>query len=185
MFFAKPESLGKQPMPYQRQADGGKYRQMMENATWNHEGVRFATVHVVGSNNGNQQKYPCAIAEFKPRDRANKAWIKEVTQTALDEEAEALVFAFQADPWHKAGANGFTRTLKALRKAAKAFKRPVLLINGDVCTYKVDRPFAGAKKHPLDNVQRLRVMGSPHLQAVKVIFDPANSQPFSFEILAP
>lgn len=183
MYFAEPRSLGRRTMAYDRQAEGGDHRQMVENATWRYEGVRFATVHVVGSNNGNQQKYPGALAEFKPRDKANKDWIAAVGKRARQESAKALIFAFHGDPWYKGGGNGFTRTLKALAEAAEEFDGPVLLINGDIHTYRVDQPLETKKGKTLANVTRLRVMGSPDLRAVKVTVDPEAGAPFRFEVL--
>ena len=46
MFFAEPISFGRYPRPYQRQADRSEHRQMVENATWSHENIRIATVHI-------------------------------------------------------------------------------------------------------------------------------------------
>lgn len=184
IFFTEPRSLGRRTMPYGRQADESQHRQMVENATWTHESVRFATVHVVGSNNGNQQKYPGALVEFKPRDRANKDWIAAVGERARKENAKALIFAFHGDPWHKGSGNGFTRTVKALAKTAEKFGGPVLLINGDIHTFRVDHPLEKNDGKTLKNVTRLRVMGSPDLRAVKVTVDAEADTPFRFEVLS-
>ena len=187
MFFAEPRSLGRRTMPYERQADDGEqgreHDQMVENATWTHEGVRFATVHVVGSNNGKQEEYPGAVAEFKLRDRANKDWIAAIGKRARKEAAAALVFAFHADPWVKGGGNGFKRTLKALVKAAETFGGPVLLVHGDIHSYRVDQPLQDKNGKTLANVTRLRVMGSPDLRAVRVTVDADADVPFRFELL--
>jgi len=52
LHFSAPESLGAHPMPVVRQSDVSDFTEMVENLRWEHAGVVFATLHVVGSNNG-------------------------------------------------------------------------------------------------------------------------------------
>ncbi|MBO6784216.1 MAG: hypothetical protein JJ899_13235, partial [Alphaproteobacteria bacterium] len=94
MFFADTRSRGASPIAVERQADvdpahGG----MVENARWRMNGIRFMTAHVVGSNNGANAAVPGMLAEYRARDAANTAWIRDGFTLARTEGAAAVVLA--------------------------------------------------------------------------------------------
>lgn len=132
-----------------------------ENATWSAAGVRFATIHVVGTSNG--RKYidlddkGAALASADARDVANLAWIVEAFQAARIEDAAAVVIAMQADPFDpgrdknrpslapplaRCLANAaFAPVCRELATQTQAFRKPVLLVHGDTapaCLEQVD-----------------------------------------------
>ena len=99
MFFAEPQSMGMRPIKLERQSevqpnirtpDGKGY---VENARWLTNGVMFVTAHIVGSNNNFEPRDPKAIDEFRARDAANVAWIKDAFVKANQAGAIALVLA--------------------------------------------------------------------------------------------
>ena len=187
-FFGAPRSLGRAPLPLERQADVmPAFRLYVENATWRHNNIRFATLHIVGGNN-NFSHDPAAQAEYRARDEANQAWIAEIAARAQREGALGLVFAFQANlwtlfaPWTETG-NGFARTRASLATAAIAFARPVLLLHGDEHMLIIDHPLRDPDGHVLRNVTRVQVMGAHQVHAVRVIVDPAAESLFRFERL--
>lgn len=186
MFFSGPVSLGRTPVPYRRQSDEGEHRQMVENAIWQMSGVLFATVHVVGSNNG-FERTAASKAEWELRDRANKDWIKAAFEAAHQMDAQAAVIAIHANPSfgskksRTSSSSGFRRTLKALAKSAKAFDRPVLIVHGDHHYLIIDRPLVDKDGDPVRNVTRLQVMGDHDVGAVFVTVNPGKGDPFRFE----
>lgn len=178
MFFPAARSQGATPMAVERQSD-----QIPENQRWTMEGVVFATLHIVGSNNG-FERTPASAAEFFGRDAADVAWIKDTFAKAAN--APAIVFAFQADMSFNAAAyasgSGFVNVLNALADGAEAFKKPVLLIHGDSHVLVIDNPLSKAGK-VLTNVTRLMVMGESQVHAVQVMVDPADPAVFAFKPL--
>lgn len=188
MFFATPQSLGRTRLPYRSQAGGGTFPEMVENALWSYQGVQFATVHVVGSNNGLERNSD-SVTEFERRDAANLAWIAETFRVAGDTQARAVVIAFQADPlfeiekpWEY-GNSGFKQTIAALAAGAEAFGRPVLLVHGDSHEFVLDNPLKGSNGQPLRQVWRLEVMGAADVHAVEVTVDPDDAGVFAFRPL--
>lgn len=188
MFFDRAESMGQVRMPYRRQADEGTYPEMVENAIWSHRGVLFATIHVVGSNNGLERNSD-SVTEFERRDAANLAWIDTAFRTARDQDARAVVIAFQADPlfeidkpWEY-GNFGFKMTIAALASGAGSFGRPVLLIHGDSHAFVLDNPLKDSTGQILKQVWRLEVMGAADVHAVEVSVDPDDPGVFGFRPL--
>jgi hypothetical protein len=186
LHFAGAASLGAKPMPLERQSDVSEHRPMVENARWTRNGVMFATVHVVGSNNG-FERTPEAAAEYFARDAANSAWIEDTYAKATAADAAGAVFAFQADllldtPERFDRANyGFWNTIQALSEGATAFGKPVLLIQGDTHELVIDQPLKATDgKTRLENVTRLQVMGAGEVQAVRVLVDPTDPAVFGF-----
>lgn len=186
LHFTEVASLGAKPMPLERQSDVSEHRQIVENARWARNRVMFATVHVVGSNNG-FERTPKAAAEYFARDTANVAWIKDTYAKAAAENAAGAVFAFHADllldtPERFDRANyGFWNTIHALRDGAAAFGKPVLLVHGDTHELVIDQPLKAADgERRLENVTRLQVMGAGEVQAVRILVDPTDPAVFGF-----
>jgi len=183
LHFARPGSLGRNPMPLERQAE---HKAIVENQRWAHAGVVFATIHVVGSNNG-FERTKASVDEWFARDAANVAWIDDSFKKAAASDAPAVVVAFQADPsWgrkmaDRGGEDGFRNVVAALSRNAEAFRKPVLLIQGDAHTLIIDQPLLAADdKTPLENVYRLQVMGASLVHGVSVLVDTSSAGVFGF-----
>lgn len=119
--------------------------------------MQFATVHVVGSNNdwlpwfGAPTQSPGQVAEYTERNAAGLAWLVRTFRNAEQRHARAVVIGIQADLWDPAfsGPNDdstqydhFTDFARVLARHARAFGRPVLLLNGDSHEFTDDRPLA-------------------------------------------
>jgi hypothetical protein len=189
-FFKPGASLGQQPMPVQNQSIGSTtFARYVENVRWVHQGVMFATVHIVGSNNNLESRDMAATREFFERDAANVAWIKATFEQARLQQASAVVLAFQADVlenktlWEDfPGWSGFRTSVgETLLPLANSWGKPVLVVHGDSHQFRLDQPFKLDKK-PLNNVTRLIVPGASDVRAVKVTVKDAS---FSFEMLTP
>jgi hypothetical protein len=192
-FFAERESLGAVTLPLARQADiDPARRDYVENARWTHQGVVFATVHVVGSDNNRPPlqgpQPPGADREYPARDAANVAWIEAAFAEAERVAAPALVLLFQADIFFRdrcgfGDYEGHAATRRALLEGAVRYRRPVLLVHGDSHFFLVDLPLRGEGDRTLGNVTRLMVPGAEDIRAVRVRVDPEAEQPFGFALL--
>ena len=152
LFFAAPL----EPPP-----DWAYARQPMfpENARWTLGRVMFATLHVVGTNNGREEiledDIGLALSLVEARDQANRVWLAAAFAAADDADANAVIVAIQADVT-KAAAGGpctadnridcdaFAAFRAQLTRHAAAFGRPVLLIHGDTNPYCLDKGFGAA-----------------------------------------
>lgn len=185
LFFSKPKSLGQMPRDYQRQSENGEHAQMKENAIWQQADTLFATVHVVGSNNG-LGRTSASDTEFKDRDKANKDWIRIAFKTAIELDAKAVVIALHANPAFEnrkartSKKSGFRRSLKALAKWARTYAHPVLIVHGDRHELIIDQPLRDKDDDLIGNVTRLQVMGEDEVGAVMVTVDPEADTPFTF-----
>lgn len=199
IFFPGPNSLGARTIPLTRQADVSEFRQSVENVRWRHDGVLFATVHVVGSMDNQFATDPGRLAEAHERLMANVAWIRETFEEAERRGDKAVVLAMQAALFTDgAPADGFNAALvgardsnlywiaQAIREYGTRWSKPVLLINGDLHEFIVDQPFRvlGANGAVTgDNIARLQVFGSPDLRSVRVTVDTDTPWVFGFEPL--
>jgi hypothetical protein len=180
----------------------------VENVRWSQDDVMFATVHVVGSNNswktwtGRLTQTPEQVAEYTARNAADIAWLKDTFATARRERARGVVIGIQADMWDAffSGANDapaeydhFTDFVQELARQSRAFRRPVLLLNGDSHVYTDDRPLADAAKpyqrtmygvtDEVPNLRRVTVNGSttPCHEYLRLSIDSESAAVFSVE----
>lgn len=206
VFFATSESLGRAPMPLERQSDGVRFPQMVENARWQYQDTLFATFHVPGTNNALSTTSEVSSAEVVGRNRANIAWLEGTFEQAKETQARALVLAFHADMFemvHAQGQQGGTPVSEhALRggslgpffwfayrlaQLAQDFDGQILLVHGDGHRFIVDRPmtiFRGESEPPLrPNISRLQVYGAPEVRSVLITVDTDTPWVFSFSPL--
>jgi len=185
LYFKLPQSLGMKKISLQRQSEiFPEFKKFVENSYWIESNYIFATVHIVGSNNNFQNSLE-KNKEFLERNAANNAWITYIFNLANKNLFSGIIFAYHADmffhqPQTKDPEVGFKETLRLLTREAELFKKPVLLINGDSHTLKIDQPLLNDKKNVLENVYRLQVMGAEQIQAVEITIDPRKNSPFIF-----
>jgi hypothetical protein len=186
VFFSTNQSLGKNPIRLQRQADlDPRYSKYVENAYWIKNNFLFVSIHIPGSNNNNEGT-ESAIKEYQDRNQANLAWIDQAFNLATQRNLNGIIFAYQADMFYKpsqltSSDSGYRDTLESLISKSEIFNKPVLLIHGDTHRLKIDQPLHRRnQKKVLENVLRLQVMGADQVQAVEVQVNPAQEQPFSF-----
>ncbi len=113
LMFATPDSFGQRKMPLEHQyvgvVPGTSYP---ENTRWTYGEVVFLGLNVPGSNNNkinpgqctrsNTKRTPAdcdlANAEYRDRDAANIAFLRETFDMAIARHARGLVVTIQADP---------------------------------------------------------------------------------------
>ena len=96
MFFPEGRSLGHKTIAVDSQAKEAAFKQYRENLMWSVNGVTFATLHTVGSNN-NMGVTPEMDVEHAERTKANIAWMKKAFATARAPEMRGLVLLTQAN----------------------------------------------------------------------------------------
>jgi len=189
-FFTEGRSLGRKPIEVENQSRAmpGAHARYIENQRWNHQGVTFATIHMIGSNNNFEVRDRNAVAEFFDRDAANIAWLESTFAQAQQQQSRAVVIAFQADMFETRTteqeipeSSGFYRSVvSTLLPLSQRWGKPVLVIHGDSHRFRLDQPFT-LKAKPLRNVTRLIVPGSSDVRAVRVRVSP--DAQFGFELL--
>lgn len=188
IFFATPtKSLGRTTLALKSQSEAGeKHAAYVENSRFTHQGVMFIQVHVVGSNNGFEPRDLETVQEYFARNAANIAWLEAGFAAANAADAKAVVISMQANMYEirqrwpaMPRASGFIDTVQAITRGAKAFGRPVLVINGDAHTLEIV-PFLGTNLKAVANVTRLQVMGARHVHAVTVAVDTETPGVFGF-----
>ena len=176
LFFADDRSLGRQPIDLLRQTAVDSGVPTVENAIWWHNGVAFATAHVVGSANNSRNP-----SEFQARDAANDAWIRRIFAEATAARSPAVVLAIHADIFNaEDGRRGFRTTLSAIGDGARAFGGPVLVVHGDSHRFTIDQAMMDIAPD-LDNIIRLQVFGDSEVHAVRVTVDPDAAAVFAFQ----
>jgi hypothetical protein len=191
IFFENPtRSLGGRPLPLASQAGRERYSEFVENARWAHEGIVFATLHLVGSRNGREEfpaRTPADDAAADRRTEAAIAWLRETFAEAKAADAPAVVLGFHANPDFEEPVDHpyrqtFEPFLTALEEEVEKFPRPVLMVQGDNHDYLVDRPLVRRTTgRRLENLTRLQVPGSPRVGWVRVFVTPGAKDPFAFE----
>ncbi|PAW69084.1 MAG: hypothetical protein B9S34_00125 [Opitutia bacterium Tous-C1TDCM] len=182
-FFADERSRGAQPLDLVTQRRDPAFAAYVENARWSRGGVIFATLHLVGSANNHQPKFPGAVEEWRAREAANVAWLRAVFAEATRTAAPGVAFFFQANAVSANGGPthdpGFTAVLAALETEARAFGKPVLLVHADEHRYRLE-PGIRLRRDadPVPNVTRLETFGAGDFHAVLVTVDPASPRVF-------
>jgi len=190
VFFPSPQTLGGRRLAVVTQASQQPFREFVEHVRWTHEGIVFATVHLVGSGNGTE-RYPGRTARSDEavvkRTAAATAWIRETFAGAIAAGAAAVVVGFHANPAFERSPGDAEREtyepfLTALEEGIEAFARPVLVTQGDDHIYLVDHPLVRRTTgRQLDNLTRLQVPGSPLVGWVRVVVTPRPNVTFAFE----
>ena len=182
IFFKAP--LGSGTVPLQRQPG------FPENARWAHEGLVFATVHVIGPHNGLVRDSHLA-ADSVARSAAGEQWVRDAFADARRMAAPAVVLAFQIDPWISVAPTYENGPIDWLRNAigeqAATFSGQVLVIHGDSHRLTIDTPY---RRADIDagttrglNITRLMVPGWPDHRAVRIDVDTTKPAMFSFGVV--
>ena len=205
IFFQTNESLGQRKVTVTRQSDNSGFSKFQENARWSYGGVLFVTIHMVGSNN-NLGRIPEADAEFRERNAANVAWLKEAFEVARHEESRGVAIFMQANPLFeyrlpsrrvralrvrkppRKRESGFRDFLAALEIEVQAYPKPVVLFHGDTHYFRVDKPlFRSGQTGPrnfgrqMENFTRVEGFGFPESHWVRVEVHRDDPSVFTFK----
>jgi hypothetical protein len=158
-----------------------------ENLYFAVDGVLFALVHVVGSNNNFRPRNALAMAELAARNAANRRLLEQAARVARTTDARAFVLAFHANPLfeEKGPRRGFVPLKEDLRRLLADYAGPVLLIHGDTHRFRFDRPLRDGDGVPIARLQRLEVPGSPVVAGVWVTIDTDSGSAFGVQMVYP
>lgn len=197
-FYPKGRSLGRRPMAVDSQATDAAHAKFVENLTWTVQGLRFATLHVVGSNDNSRT----SMDEHKERQAANIAWLQRAFAAARAEASPGLVLITHANPefenrWTPSLAERYTRSVRgaqapkspaatpynglldALIAEMQNYSRPVLYVHGDTHIYRTGKPLLNPKTQRFfENLTRLETFGWPDSAWVRVVVNPASRDLF-------
>jgi hypothetical protein len=152
-FFPGGKSLGQSPIAVESQANDQQYAKFVENLRFSMDGVMFATLHIVGSND-NCCRTLQMDSEHHERKAANIAWMKAAFTKAKAEQSRGLVLMTQANPFFEnhwpersksiyltmiPGTKGPERTqptvfddyIATLREEMESYDKPVAYLHGD------------------------------------------------------
>jgi hypothetical protein len=202
VFFSHPgTTLGQDPMRVASQAAAG----FPENVSWREQGVDFATLHVVGSNDdlfawtgiGNATATPEQVAEERARMANAIALVHTTFANARQRHDRAVSLFMQADMFDPtftvtwADDSAFQPLVQTLIDESNAFNGDVYLFNGDSHVYNADHPLASGSKWlsfygvtgSADRLQRITVDGSSNNKdwLSVTINRPGASQTLSWE----
>ena len=179
VFFAEPgDALGRRPMRVDAQPA------LPENVAWQESRVVFATLHVVGSNNGLApwtglaQRSPTAEhrAEVEARAAAALAWIDDTFDRAAASDSRGVVLLMQADTFDPAPTSAQQSIVDRITARTAAFDGRVLLLQGDSHEYVADNPLG------LDNFTRIVVHGETlPFEYLRLTVDPRTDHLFSWQ----
>ncbi len=187
IFFDNPgTSLGAKPIPLASQAASPDFADFPENARWSRGGFVFATVHVVGSENGTHLfpgRSPEHDDEVRRRTAAAVAWLDETFVDAATNAAAGVVLIAHANVSLETGGAGgpYEPLVTALERHVSRFPGPVLFIHGDSHEQRVDQPLRDSTGAVHDNFTRLETFGSPDIGWVRVVVDTVAARFVDFE----
>ena len=182
LFFASPQSLGRQTFPVARQSAEPGFEDFVENQRWQHGPVLFLTIHIVGGNNALRPRQAgSAQHAFRTRERANLAWLAAGFKEALAARLGAVVVFIHGNPrleQYRNGKreNGYTTFLQQLDEASRSFPGQVVLVHGD--THKQSIELAPVNARPsarASRVTRIETHGHPFMGWVQVSVRPHES----------
>jgi hypothetical protein len=189
------------------QAEDAGFETFVENQLWLEAGVAFGTVHVVGSNDSKPPWYTDDTtgtkvddparrdAERTARNAANLAWIDRLFNVATEQKTAGVAIIMQADMFdafsvaNNIPLDSFDAIVQRIATRAKAFGKPVLLVEGDSHVFIADKPLEnGNPLHgvtiAVPNLTRIVVQGSttaPLTEWLRLHVDPATPAVFTWE----
>lgn len=182
LFYSENElrSLGRVSLPLVRQSAQAEFADYVEHQRWEREGLVFATLHVVGSNNNRREDAAEAMAEFAAREGAVLAWLRESFAAAAN--AKALVLFMQANPFDEAKhgkprSSGFESFVPALSDAVRRYGKPVYLFHADSHYFRMDKPLTSATGRTIENFTRIETFGGLNLHLIRVQVMPDAEEP--------
>jgi len=203
MFFPEGLSLGQRTMSVDSQTTEQGFAKFRENLTWTTNGVVFATLHTVGSND-NFGRTPEMDAEQAERKAANIAWMKKAFARASAPEVRGLVLLTQANVafeshWTESLKNRYVRSaggrlpknvegtaydalVDALATEMESFRKPVLFVHGDTHLFRMNKPLISKKtRRFFEYFTRVEVFGDPNTHWVRITVDPSKPELFTIE----
>ncbi len=193
MYFPKPgQSLGKTTLSLSTQASDPAFATYPEHTRWIKSNVVFASMHIVGSQNGMapfEGRTAADDEEVAARTAAAITWMREAFATAHDLDSPGIFLMIHANPGFPdpAAMQAFLPFLAALEEETIRFGRPVLLAHGDSHYFRIDKPLVGTQsRRRIENFTRVEVFGAGDVHWLRVTVNPQDVNVFTIrqEIVA-
>ena len=168
-----------------------------ENARWTQGKAMFATIHIVGTNDGREEIFlgdiETTLDLVDARAQANRVWLKAAFDAARISNSGAVVIATHADVTEPSGSapcsdsvrikcDAFAAFRDELLRLAAGFKKPVLLVHGDTTPFCLDEKFGGDTAPSLWRLNALGDSSEVDATAISVHLDD-QKQPFVIKSL--
>ena len=192
IFYSTPRSLGghginETQLSLERQSDNpGKPEHAIfsENFRWVHGDVMFVALNIQGSNN-NLGRTPEMDEEFRLRNSACNAFMRESFDLARDNGNHGIMITIQANPKFEATPDertGFNDFLTVLLEKTLDFNKPVVLVHGDSHYFRIDKPLINpSSNRRVMHFTRVETFGAPDVHWIRATVDADNPNLFSFE----
>lgn len=180
LFWTDALSLGQQKIALERQP--GAYP---EHSRFRLGPVLFVTLNLPGGNN-NYGMTAEPRAEFRARNPAVLAWVRENFALARRDKLKGIVLLFQANPGfthfaQKMAHRGYREFLETLRRETLLFPGQVVVVHGDTHISRIDHPLRDAGGQKLANFTRVETFGYPSMGWTRGIIDSDSPALFRFE----
>ena len=180
-FFKDRKTLRLDELKVQYQSRDPKFSKYVENYRFSKANVLFIVAHVVGSGNNLRPDDPPSMKEFKSRNAANTAFLKEGFAAAIESDVAGVAVVIHANPgFEKENPGGFKGFLATMREFLARYRKPVVCIHGDTHYYRIDKPFKDKNGETYMHFTRMEVFGSPNVAGVVVSVNPKDPQVFSY-----
>lgn len=181
LFFKDRKTLRLEKLNAMSQSRDPKFATYVENYRFSKSGIPFIVTHVVGSGNNYRVDHPPSMEEFKSRNAANLAFLKQSFAEAIANDAPGVVVVIHANPKFETGiGEGFKDFLASMRGFLAEYRNPVVCIHGDSHYYRIDKPFKDEAGSTYLHFTRMEVFGSPNVAGVIVSVDPSDPHVFSY-----
>jgi hypothetical protein len=194
IFFADPQrSNGVNAFAVRSQGSGDEFPELVENVMWEYQGVVYASMHMLLPA---LLPFGDEVADYRQRlIRAGEAWMDEAFAMAAERDAKAVFLFTQASLWPISGnpqlinllypellelTPTFDQFRLKLVEHVRAFKKPVVMANGDTHYFRIDKPLLDSGNDPLQTFTRVEGFGTPHGHWVRVRVEPDRPEVFSF-----
>lgn len=198
LFFPRPGlTLGRRPMRVFSQANQPAHAEFVENVLFTRGDVVFATLHVVGSNNGHATwagigetagaPRPERLAEVARRTAAAVALVDTAFDEAERRSASGVLLAMQANlaidaPVGDPLRQGFEEIVAKISERTLSFGRPVLVAHGDSHFYRYDKPLTAATvadgPRRVEDFSRVENFGDTDVHWVEISIDARTAEVF-------
>ncbi|WP_455221599.1 metallophosphoesterase [Kaarinaea lacus] len=185
VFFNYPgQTIGGQTMEVETQAAMAGYEEFPENVRWTEQNIVFATMHIVGSNNAENDFPGRTVAddeEVVRRTNAALAWLDSTFAMAKAMNSPGVFLMIHANPdLELSGTIGsaFSSFIATLESHVIDYGKPVVLAHGDSHYFRVDKP-AMVNSGFLKNFTRVETFGSSNVHWLRVSVNPNSEEVFT------
>jgi hypothetical protein len=169
LFWATPDSLGRNPLTLERQPGG-----YPEHSRFRLGPVLFVTLNLPSGNNWGLTAEP--RDEWKGRNPEVLTWLRDSFALARRERMVGIVLLFHANPGFRHFSQGLTHRafggfLETLRSEVLSFPGHVVAVHGDTHISRVDQPLRDAEGRPIANFTRVETFGYPLMGWTRAVID--------------